>query len=236
MYPCTAASLTVLPGGTLSFTGKWRDIEVTDPLTGEKRQISNFVENNVRVDLRQDLSAAKLAWGMRYEGWSHDADFRLAEIDRYRGIYRAGGSQQGNAIPGRVIYNKVCVQCHMLFDTGGKVGPDITGANRSDLNYLLETIIDPNAVIPNEYRASDIETKDGRNLVGIIKSQDDKSVTLQTANELITIPRAEIASTRQSDLSMMPEGLLQGLADQEVRDLLYYLSRPGQVPLQAASQ
>ena len=158
------------------------------------------------------------------------------EIERYRNIYRAGGSQPGNGIPGRVVYNKVCVQCHTLFDTGGKVGPDITGANRSDLNYLLETIIDPNAVIPNEYRASDIETKDGRNLVGIIKTQDDKSVTLQTANEVITIPRAEIATTRQSDFSMMPEGLLQGLTDQEVRDLLYYLSRPGQVPLQTASQ
>jgi putative membrane-bound dehydrogenase-like protein len=158
------------------------------------------------------------------------------EIERYRAIYRAGGSQPGYGSPGRVVYNKVCAQCHTLFDSGGKVGPDITGANRSDLNYLLETIIDPNAVIPNEYRASDIETKDGRNLVGVIKSQDDKSVTLQTANELITLPRAEIATTRQSELSMMPEGLLQGLTDQEVRDLLYYLSRPGQVPLPTASQ
>jgi hypothetical protein len=78
----------VLPGGTLSIAGKWRDSEVTDPLTGEKRQISNFAENNVRVDLRQDLSAAKLAWGMKYEGWSHDADFRLTEIDRFRGLHR----------------------------------------------------------------------------------------------------------------------------------------------------
>jgi len=67
----------------------------------------------------------------------------------------------------------------------------------------------------------------------LIKQQDDKSITLATANETITLPRVEIKSMQQSDLSMMPEGLLQPLNDQEVRDLLYYLSRPGQVPLPA---
>ena len=160
---------------------------------------------------------------------------KKAEIERYRNIYRAGGSQPGNASPGRVVFNKVCAQCHVLFDSGGKVGPEITGANRTDLNYLLETIIDPNAVIPNDYRATDIETKDGRSLTGIVKAQGEKTVTLQTANELLTIPREEIDSIRQGELSMMPEGLLAPLTDQEVRDLLYYLSRSGQVPLPVES-
>ena len=160
---------------------------------------------------------------------------KKAEMERYRNIYRAGGSQPGNASPGRVVFNKVCAQCHVLFDSGGKVGPEITGANRTDLNYLLETIIDPNAVIPNDYRATDIETKDGRSLTGIVKVQAEKTITLQTANELVTIPRQEIVSMRQSELSMMPEGLLAPLTDQEVRDLLYYLSRSGQVPLPGES-
>jgi putative membrane-bound dehydrogenase-like protein len=156
---------------------------------------------------------------------------KKAEIERYRAIYRRGGSQPGNASPGRVVYNRVCAQCHVLFDSGGKVGPDITGANRTDLNYLLETIVDPNAVIPNEYRATEIETKDGRSLTGLVKAKGDKTIMLQTANELLTIPRDDIASMRQGELSMMPEGLLSPLAEQEVRDLLYYLSRSGQVPL-----
>ena len=132
-----------------------------------------------------------------------------------------------------MVFNKVCAQCHTLFDFGGKVGPDITGANRSDINYILENILDPNAVIPNEYRASEIETKDGRSLTGIVKRQDDKSLVLQTANELVTLPRNEIANRRDSQLSMMPEGLLATLKDQEVRDLIYYLTRLGQVPLPA---
>jgi putative membrane-bound dehydrogenase-like protein len=156
---------------------------------------------------------------------------KRAEIERYRAIYRRGGSQPGNASPGRVVYNRVCAQCHVLFDSGGKVGPDITGANRTDLNYLLETIVDPNAVIPNEYRATEIETKDGRSLTGLVKVKGDKTIMFQTANELLTISRDEIASMRQSELSMMPEGLLSPLSEQEVRDLLYYLSRSGQVPL-----
>ena len=95
---------------------------------------------------------------------------KKAEIEKYRRIYAQGGSQPGNAGPGRVVFNKVCAQRHTLFDSGGKVGPDITGANRSDLNYLLENILDPNAVIPNEYRTTEIETKDGRSIVGIAKN------------------------------------------------------------------
>ena len=160
---------------------------------------------------------------------------KKSEIEKYRKIYAAGYSQPGEAGRGRVVYNRICVQCHTLFDSGGKVGPDITGANRSDLAYLLETIVDPNAVIPNEYRTSEIETKDGRSLTGVVKVMGDKSILLQTANEVVTIPRDEIASQRQTELSMMPDGLLAPLTDQEVRDLLYYLSRSGQVPLPAAN-
>jgi putative membrane-bound dehydrogenase-like protein len=158
---------------------------------------------------------------------------KKAQIEKYRGIYYAGGSTPGNASSGRVVFNRVCVQCHTLFDTGGKVGPDITGSNRGDLNYLLENVVDPNAVIPNEYRVTEIETKDGRMLTGILKIMGDQSVLLQTANELVTIPRNEIASRTQSENSMMPEGLLDGLKDQEVRDLIYYLGRPGQTALPA---
>jgi putative membrane-bound dehydrogenase-like protein len=114
---------------------------------------------------------------------------KRAEIDRYRRLYSAGGSQPGNASSGRLVFNKVCAQCHTLFDSGGKVGPDITGANRTDVTYLLETILDPNAVIPNEYRTAEIETKDGRSLTGVVKQRDDTKVVLQTANELLTIRR-----------------------------------------------
>ncbi len=74
-----------------------------------------------------------------------------------------------------------------------------------------------------------METKDERLLTGIVQRQDDKSLTLITVSETIVLPKIEIRSQQLSELSMMPEGLLTALTDTEVRDLVYYLSRPGQV-------
>jgi putative heme-binding domain-containing protein len=153
------------------------------------------------------------------------------EIEKYRTIFRAGGSQPGDALRGRVVFTKICHQCHTLFNAGGKVGPDLTGSNRGDLDYILQNIVDPNAVIPNDYRASTIETKDGRVLTCIVKEQSEKFLTVATANETVTLARNEIDSVQQSQLSMMPEGLLAPLQDQEVRDLIYYLRQPGQAQL-----
>jgi hypothetical protein len=78
----------LLPGGTLTVAGAWRDTDVVDPLTLEHRQISDFMENDVKVELRQDLNAAKLAWGLNYQGYSHDSDFRSREIDTFRQLPR----------------------------------------------------------------------------------------------------------------------------------------------------
>src|SRR5204863_4564253 len=134
------------------------------------------------------------------------------------------------------VFTRTCQQCHTLFDTGGKVGPDLTGSNRGELDYILQNIVDPNAVIPNDYKAWTLETTDDRSISGILKQHDDKSVTLVSANETLVIPRAEIKSLKESALSMMPEGLLQTCTDQEVRDLIYYLRSPAQAPLPATSE
>jgi putative heme-binding domain-containing protein len=184
------------------------------------RQVRNLGQTDINAKLDH-------LWGAVRESPAE----KQQEIERYKRIYAAGYSQPGDASRGRAIYNRVCAQCHTLFESGGKVGPDLTGSARADLDYILQNMVDPNAVIPNDYRASTIETKDGRSLMGIIKQQDDKSVTIVTATETTTLPRNEIASIRQSEISMMPEGLLTQLNDQEVRDLIYYLRSPGQVPL-----
>jgi putative heme-binding domain-containing protein len=137
---------------------------------------------------------------------------------------------------GRALYVKTCAQCHKLFDTGGAVGPDITGANRSDLAYLLENTVDPNAVIPIDYQASVLDTKDGRTVVGIVKKQDDTAVTIVTNTETLVIPRNEVKTLRVSKLSMMPEALLDTFSESDVRDLFAYLRSPAQVPLAASPE
>jgi len=175
-----------------------------------------------------DASLLKV-WGVARDS---SAD-KQAEIEKYKKIYRAGGSQPGDAARGRAVFAKVCQQCHTLFATGGKVGPDLTGSNRGDLDYILQNMVDPNAVIPNDYLAWNIDTKDDRTITGVMKEQNDVAITVATANETLTIPRNEIATLHQSKLSMMPEGLLTPLGDQEVRDLIIYLRQPTQVPFAA---
>ncbi len=155
------------------------------------------------------------------------------QINKFKAVYFAGGSTPGDAPRGRVVYDRICAQCHTLFDVGGKVGPDLTGSARTDLDYILQNMVDPNAVIPNEYRTSTIEMKDDRVLTGIVKNQDQSALTVATANETLVLPRKDIAEIIQSELSMMPEGLLDTLTDQEVRDLIYYLRQPAQASLPA---
>ena len=186
------------------------------------RQLHNLKNAEIDADLQKVYGTIR----------ESSAD-KQKEIERYKRIYWAGGSQPGDGPRGRAVFVRTCQQCHTLFDVGGKVGPELTGSNRGDLDYILQNILDPNAVIPNEYRASTIDLKDGRSLTGIVKQQDGKSVTVLTQTETLVLPRNEIDSIQQSELSMMPEGLLAPLSDQEVRDLIYYLGRTGQVPLPA---
>lgn len=195
----------------------------TDLTADLVRQLRNHKDEALRKQLTE-------LWGVMKET-SPDMQ---AEVERVKRVYWAGGSTPGDGPRGRVVFNKICAQCHMLFDSGGRVGPDITGANRSDLDYLLQNILYPNAVVPNEYRATTIETKDDRTITGIVKEQNATAVVIQTANELLTVPRGEIKSQSTSDQSLMPEGLIAQLKDGEMRDLLYYLSRPGQVNLPSA--
>ena len=166
-------------------------------------------------------------WGVTRES---DAD-KLKEIAKYKAMLASGPA--GEASRGRALFSRTCQQCHTLFDVGGKVGPDITGSNRADLDYILQNVLDPNAVIPNDYRTSTLETKDDRLITGIVTKQDDNAVTIVTANENLIIPRGEVKSLTQGEVSMMPEGLLQALTDGEVRDLIAYLRSPAQAPLPA---
>lgn len=132
---------------------------------------------------------------------------------------------------GRVLYAAACGACHMMYGEGGKIGPDLTGSGRSDLGYLLENIVDPGAVVSADYRMSLVTLKDGRALGGVIAGRDDRTLTLRTLAETITIDLGEVVKTETSPMSMMPEGLLLAFPPDQVRDLIAYLMHPSQVPL-----
>ncbi|MCC7013046.1 MAG: DUF1080 domain-containing protein [Planctomycetes bacterium] len=149
------------------------------------------------------------------------SDALLAQADRARG---------------REVFSRTCQQCHTLFGTGGNVGPELTGSNRADLDYLLSNMVDPNAVVGQDYLATMVWTDDGRIVTGILRGETDSSITLQTENERIVIAKGEIETRKLSDLSTMPEGLTDGLKPDELRDLVAYLRGPTQSGLLATAQ
>jgi putative membrane-bound dehydrogenase-like protein len=160
---------------------------------------------------------------------------KAREMARYRKLLTAPYQPPRDLPLGRALFAKTCQQCHTLFGVGGKVGPDITGANRADLNYLLENILDPSAVIPKEYAATVLELKNGRVVTGIVREQTPAALTVTTATETLTIPRGDIESLTPSNVSMMPDDQLKPLTDHEVRALIGYLQSPAQVPLLATA-
>jgi len=131
---------------------------------------------------------------------------------------------------GRVMY-QICAACHVMYGEGGKVGPDLTGSGRANLDYLLENIVDPSGVVSADYRMSMITLKDGRVLSGVIGKQDARTLTLRLLTEETTVEKSEIAKQETSPVSMMPEGLLMAFQPDQIRDLIAYLMHPSQVPL-----
>ena len=130
----------------------------------------------------------------------------------------------GSPYAGKKLFLENCGVCHKLFTKGGEIGPDLTVYQRGDLPNLLLNIVNPNAEIREGYESFLVETKDGRSLTGFRADQDATVVVLRTPDgQTVPLPRAEIASMEPAGASLMPEGLLSNLSDQQVRDLFAYL-------------
>ncbi|MCA1684979.1 MAG: c-type cytochrome, partial [Planctomycetia bacterium] len=132
---------------------------------------------------------------------------------------------------GRAVFERVCASCHTLYGQGGGVGPDLTGAGRDNLAYLLENLVDPSASVSADFRMVVVAMRDGRVLNGLVRAGTDRTLTLQTQTEAVVLDRAEVESLKPSPLSLMPEGLLDTLSKTEARDLVAYLMHRTQVPL-----
>lgn len=157
---------------------------------------------------------------------------RRAAIERLRGDLSAERLKSADLSRGRQVYSQLCAPCHRLYGEGAEVGPDLTGSGRGQLDYLLENLVDPNSLVPADYRMTIITLKDGRVLNGLLRQQTDRTVTLQMQNERNIFERAEIVAMEQSEQSMMPEGMLEALPADPARDLLASDAFPaGPLPL-----
>jgi putative heme-binding domain-containing protein len=165
--------------------------------------------------------AAQKLWGATRQ----TPDALRQRIDQVAKILLSGS---GSAARGKELFAANCASCHKLHGEGQTTGPDLTGYERDNLDFLLLAVIDPNAGIREEYTNYELETADGLLLTGYLLDQTPQSVTIEDGEGgSVVIARARIKSLQASAASRMPEGLLDALSSEEIRDLFAYLRSPG---------
>ena len=144
--------------------------------------------------------------------------------EKYKALISGANAKTPELNNGQVIFSKTCATCHVLFGKGGKIGPDLTGSHRSNIDYLLSNILDPSGVIQDDYKMLVVTTRDGRTFSGNLVSENARQITMRVVGQDdVILNKSAIQSREVMNTSMMPQGLLNNLSDQEVADLLGYL-------------
>ena len=181
------------------------------------RQIANFEDDQL-------IKKLNLIWGKIRKS----EEDKLQDMDRIRELCQADEELEGFRSKaryqvGKKLFAEKCATCHVIYGRGENVGPDLTGGDRKNLNYLLENIIDPSASVASSFRATKFLLEDGRVLSGVVLQKTAQVTRVQTATEVVILENKNIEESKPTELSLMPEGLLQNMADDEVRALFYFL-------------
>jgi len=192
----------------------------TDITPFHARQIRGYKDK----DLSKQLAAV---WGVVRDS----SEDKVQLIAALKQKLTTDALAKGDQSQGRQVFATLCSACHALYGQGGKIGPDLTGAGRHDLSYVLDNVVDPSAVVAADFRMAILTLKDGRVLSGLVPEKTERTLTLQTMTERLTIEQSEITDTQLVNQSLMPEGLLQTLNETQVRDLVAYLMSKEQAPL-----
>jgi len=209
------AALTLLASRA---TWSMRLLEAVQHRSVEAASLPDDVANRLRGS--KDKQVSELAARLLPEPPPIAAEFRQ-RVDEITAIL---GRAPGNPYLGEATFQSRCAACHKLFFKGGNVGPDLTAYQRDNLSTMLLSIVNPNAEIREGFQYYTIETKDGRTLSGFFVDRDNQVTVLRgLEGENITLRSAEILELQPMGRSLMPEGLLDGVSDQELRDLFAYL-------------
>lgn len=174
--------------------------------------------------------------------WPNTGSATTAEMEKkiqqFASVIRA---DSGDPYAGRTLFQNTCGTCHKLFGQGAEVGPDLTVHDRADLESMLLAIVNPSAEIREGFENHSVETRDGRSLSGFLVEQDDRIIVLRGLdNQNTTLARTDLVELKVAGMSLMPEGLLDGLEGQQIRDLFAYLrsTQPlvGEAPRRTATR
>ncbi|QDT82617.1 PVC-type heme-binding CxxCH protein [Gimesia chilikensis] len=132
---------------------------------------------------------------------------------------------------GEKLFQKHCGKCHKLFGDGGEIGPDLTSFKRDDVGRMLVNIVNPSNEIREGFETYLVVTDDGRVVNGFLADQDNNVIVIRSADgQSITVERDNIDEMLPQKKSLMPEGLLDKLSDQEIQDLFSYLRSSQPLP------
>lgn len=134
---------------------------------------------------------------------------------------------QGDAQKGHTIYLQRCSACHRLGGEGFTVGPDLTTIRNDGKAKALVNIVDPNREVAANYLAYTVETKSGESLVGVITETASGVTVHQPFGKDTTVLRSDIKRIESQHMSLMPEGIAEGLKPQDVADLLEFIFSVG---------
>ena len=139
----------------------------------------------------------------------------------------------GDLARGRETFAKLCANCHQFRGLGHEVAASLAALADRSPAALLTAILDPNAAVDAEFVAYHVTLRDGEELNGLVRAETGTGFTIVQANDLRrTLLRSDVARVRPSKLSLMPEGLEEGLAPQDLADLIAWL-RSAPAPLGA---
>lgn len=180
---------------------------------------ANHARQLVALDDAEISQRLAEVWGQLRESPAE----KLKMIADFKEQFAAKNLAGADLTAGKAVFKKVCGNCHRLYGEGGQIGPDLTGAQRQNLDYLLQNIIDPSAVVTADFSMSTVLMADGRVLAGIVIEKTPQRIVLQMQNERLTLSTDEVERLQASNVSLMPDGLLQTLTNEERKCLMAYL-------------
>jgi putative membrane-bound dehydrogenase-like protein len=143
---------------------------------------------------------------------------------RYQHLLKDPTLATADIANGKILFQRTCSACHTLNGEGGKLGPDLTGSNRSNINYLLSNLIEPSSEIQEDYKMVVITSRDGRTYSGNVIAENERQVTMRViGRDQLVLNKSDIQSREVAATSLMPERLLETLTDREVVDFIGYL-------------
>jgi putative membrane-bound dehydrogenase-like protein len=197
-------------------------LEAVEKGSVPKGDIGAFAARQILALNNKEVSAKLAAvWGTVKAASAN----RVEQTKKIKALLSPDVLKSANAEKGKALYTKSCAACHKLFGEGGDVGPELTGSQRANLDYILENVLDPNTAVPSDYKMVQFNLLDGRVVTGLVKKETAQAVTVRTANEQIVIAKDDIEKRTPTNNSVMPEGLLDTLKDEEIRDLIAYLQK-----------